>query len=96
MDGKNIILAHAPFNVSWWRNFGRSGGHAVAVCARWIAARCNARRSCCAWRIHTPPLGALGLPIAPIRDLDRQHGRGPSPCDGANSALVFKRTGDEP
>jgi hypothetical protein len=36
------------------------------------------------------------LPIAPTRDLDRQHGRGASPCDCANSARVFTRTGDEP
>ena len=70
MNCKNIILLDTLFNSSWSREFDHSGGHALAFCARWIAAQCNVRRSCCVWEVHTSPLGALGLRFAPTRDAE--------------------------
>lgn len=94
MNSENIILAPTFFDSSLLAKVDRFAGHAIAVCARWAAARRKARRSCRVSRVHTSSL-AHGLRLAPTGHVDREHGRGPTPCNGIDSSLVSRR-GDAP
>ncbi len=94
MHCQNIILLPAFFNSSLSAEFDRFAGHAIAVRAQWSGARCNARRSCRVFRVHSSPLAAHGLRFASTGYLDREHGRGPSPCNCVDGTTTPLRTGD--
>lgn len=95
MTCKNIILLTVPYKSSLLAKNDRSVGYALVVRAQWIAMRCNARRTYRVSGIHSSPRATYRLRRASTGDLDREHGRGSSACNGVHGTAGSLRPGDE-